>query len=43
MRLEHVNMTVKDLEESRHFDCELLGGEVAWRERVSDWVAEASA
>ena len=31
MQLEHVNMTVKDLEESVHFYCELLDGEVSWR------------
>ena len=24
-------MTVKDLDESVHFYCELLGGEVSWR------------
>ena len=31
MYLEHVNMTVRDLEESIAFYCELLDGTVSWR------------
>ena len=31
MYLEHVNMTVRDLEESIHFYCELLGGVISWK------------
>ena len=31
MYLEHVNVTVRDLEESVAFYCELLGGVVSWR------------
>jgi catechol 2,3-dioxygenase-like lactoylglutathione lyase family enzyme len=31
MYLEHVNMTVRNLEESLAFYCELLDGEVSWR------------
>jgi glyoxylase I family protein len=31
MYLEHINMTVRNVEESVRFYCTLLGGEVSWR------------
>ena len=31
MYLEHVNMTVREIEESLAFYCDLLGGAVSWR------------
>ena len=31
MKLEHVNMTVRDLDRSVDFYCSLLGGRIRWR------------
>ncbi len=43
MRLEHVNMTVRDLEESIAFYKELLHGEVSWRGKAVNMTKTVAA